>query len=134
MKGPKKRFKLSYTQFRNWAASTSYGETTVKVGGHRYSGLPLYIVVGTVDDGKAATFNTQLARKGYKILFRNSSRKVVLSSKCIARRSLKIILAWKRDGKELSGKNAPLWLVGSPLTGSQRIARIKSITLQGVPK
>ena len=134
VKGPKKTFQLSYTQFKNWAASTSYGETTVKVGGHKYSGLPLYIVVGRVDDGNSVAFNTRLARKGYKIQLRSSSRTVVLSSKCIARRSLKIILAWKKDGKELSGKSAPLWLVGSPLAGSQRIAGIKSITLRGVPK
>ena len=134
VRGPRATFKLSRTQFKDWTAGASYGQTTVRVGGHKYSGLPLYVVVGMVDGGTATAFDTRLARKGYGIRFVSASRTVTLSSKRIAERSRQIILAWKRDGVELTGKAAPLWLVGRPLGEAQRISGIKSITLRGVPK
>jgi hypothetical protein len=57
-----------------------------------------------------------------------------VSSKLIAGRTTKIILAWRRDGKELTGANAPLWLVGAKLKSAQRINGITKVTLRGVPK
>ncbi len=134
VKGPKRSFSLTQSQFRTWTAKGSYGERTVTVAGHTYTGLPLYIVVGTVDDGKKLTFNARLARKGYKIDVRNSTRKATIGSKSLAGRTKKIILAWKKDGTLLTGDDSPLWLVGGPIVKAKRISGITSITLRGVPK
>jgi hypothetical protein len=96
--------------------------------------VPLYYLAGKVDDNKDnnnfGDFNVRLARKGYWMDFRNGTRKVSISSKRIASRTRGIILAWKRDGKELKGKYAPLWLVGGKLTSAQRIYGVKSVTLR----
>jgi hypothetical protein len=138
VKGPKKSMKLTRKDFESCTAPNCHAQTTVKLSGHKYQGLPLYLLVGKVDDNKAMNnwgdFNAAKAHKGYWIDVRNSKRKASVNSKLIAGRTNKIILAWKRDGKELSGANAPLWLVGSKLKGVQRIYGIKSITLRGVPK
>jgi hypothetical protein len=138
VKGPKKTFKLTRKDFESCTAASCHKQTTVKLGGHKYQGLPLYLVVGKVDDNKAMNnwgdFNAAKALKGYWIDVRNSKRKTSVSSKLIAGRSTKIILAWRLDGKELTGPNAPLWLIGPKLKSAQRIPGIKSITLRGVPK
>jgi DMSO/TMAO reductase YedYZ molybdopterin-dependent catalytic subunit len=138
VKGPKKSMKLTRKDFESCTAASCHKQTTVKLGGHKYQGLPLYLVVGKVDDNKAMNnwgdFNARLAAKGYWIDVRNSKHKTSVSSKLIAGRSTKIILAWRLDGKELSGANAPLWLIGPKLKSAQRIPGIKSITLRGVPK
>jgi hypothetical protein len=137
VKGPKKTYKLTRKDFESCTASC-HKQTTVKLNGHKYQGLPLYLLVGKVDDNKAMNnlgdFNAALAKKGYWIDVRNSKRKISVNSKLIAGRTTKIILAWRRDGKDLTGANAPLWLVGAKLTSTQRIYGIKSITLRGVPK
>ena len=67
---------------------------------------------------------------------RNAKHKVSVRSKVIGWRTAKnkVILAWMRDGKELTGANAPLWLIGPKLKSAQRIYGIKSVTLRGVPK
>ena len=138
LKGPTKSYALTRDNFESCTAPDCHGQTTVKLNGHKYQGLPLYLVVGKVDDNKAMNnsgdFNVGLATKGYWIDVRNSKHKVSIRSKLIAGRTRKIILAWRLDGKELTGPNAPLWLVGPKLTKTQRLSGIKSITLRGVPK
>jgi DMSO/TMAO reductase YedYZ molybdopterin-dependent catalytic subunit len=138
VKGPTKAMKLTRKDFESCTAPHCHGQTTVKLNDHSYQGLPLYFLVGKVDDNKAMNnwgdFNARLAAKGYWIDVRNGKRKISVSSKLIAGRTQKIILAWKLDGKELSGANAPLWLIGPKLKSAQRIPGIKSITLRGVPK
>ena len=135
-KGPKKTYVLTRSEFESCTAPGCHRKT-VTLKGHTYQGLPLYFLVGKVDDNKASNksgdFNAALARRGYWIDVGNSGRKTSVSSKLIAGRTKYIILAWKRDGQYLSGKQAPLWLIGAKLTGAQRIYGIKSITLRGVP-
>ena len=138
VKGPKRTMQLTRKDFESCTAPSCHGQSTVKLNGHSYQGLPLYFLVGKVDDNKAMNntgdFNVSLATKGYWIDVRNSKRKISVSSKLIAGKTRKIILAWRLDGKELTGANAPLWLIGPKLKSAQRIPGIKSITLRGVPK
>ena len=135
VKGPKKTYKLTR---ENFESCFNCHKTTVKVGSHKYQGIPLFRLVGKVDDNKDTNnygdFNAAKALKGYWIDFRNAKHKISISSKLIAGRSTKIILAWRLDGKDLAGANAPLWLIGPKLKSAQRVPGIKSITLRGVPK
>jgi hypothetical protein len=138
VKGPKKTYKLTRKDFESCTAASCHKQATVKLNGHKYQGLPLYLLVGKVDDNKSMNnwgdFNAGLAKKGYWIDVRNSKRKISVNSKLIAGRTTKVILAWRLDGKELSGANAPLWLVGPKLKSTQRINAIKNVSLRGVPK
>jgi hypothetical protein len=139
-KGPKKTLKLTRKDFVGCTAASCHKQTTVKLNGHAYQGLPLYLLVGKVDDNAATNswgdFNVAKALKGYWIDVRNAKHKVSVRSKVIGWRSAKnkVIVAWMRDGKELTGANAPLWLIGPKLKSAQRIYGIKSVTLRGVPK
>ena len=134
LKGPRKTVKLKRNDFES---CYNCHKASVKIGTHRYQGIPLYYLVGKIDDNKDnnnwGSFSARLAAKGYWMDFRNASRKVSISSKRIATRPRGIIVAWKRDGKELKGASAPLWLVSSQLTAMQRIYGIRSLTLRGVP-
>lgn len=134
LRGPRKTLTITRTRFEAWVDSASYGETTLRVGGHTYSGLRLRTLVGMVDGGKATAFDARLARRGYGIRFLGASGSVTLSSKRLVDDPRAIVLAWERDGAELTGKAAPLWLAGGSLTSAQRLPGIRSISLRGVPK
>jgi len=141
LKGPKKTTTITRTNYESCTAPGCHGQKTVKYKGHRYTGLPLYYIVGKVDDNKDTNnfgdFNVKLARKGYKIQFVNKKgAKVSISSKLLVNRPLNIILAWKKDGKELTGTSAPLWLAGpaTKITAAQRIKGVTRMNLRNVPR
>lgn len=115
-----------------FARLASSAGRTVKVAGHRYQGVPLFRLVGRVDGGGTA-FNAKLARKGYSIDLRSSGRRVTLSSKRIAVRPADVLVAWKRDGKELTGSVAPLVFTGK-IAAAKRLTGLTSITLRGLPR
>lgn len=133
--GPKKKVRLTRNDF---ASCYNCHSRTVKVGKNRYQGIPLYYLIGKFDDNRYnnnwGDFAARKARKGYKIEFRSRTRKRTISSKLIAKRTKTIIIAWKKNGKELTGKAGPLWLQGRKVKSKQRIYGIKSIRLRGVPK
>ena len=96
---------------------------------HTWSGVPLYYLVGEVDGGKTMAYNATLARKGYRIRLTSTTglQRYVSSHTIVHRRS--IILAWQRDDDVLPHSLFPLRLTGPRLTPSQRLGRIKTITL-----
>lgn len=103
--------------------------SSYRVSGHRWSGIPLYYLVGEVDGGKTMDYNVALARKGYRIRLTSAAgiSRIVRSGTIIDRRS--IVLAWLRDGQVLGSSLFPLRLMGPKLTAAQKLGRIKSITL-----
>jgi hypothetical protein len=141
LKGPKKTAKITRTNFESCTAASCHRQTTVKYKGHSYSGLPLYLMVGKVDDNRDSNnwgdFNVKLAKKGYTVQFVNAKGKAVsVSSKLLAGKPTNIILAWRKDGKELTGSAGPLWLRG-PVTKiklSKQIGGLTRMNLRNVPK
>lgn len=133
--GPKLTTKLRRNEYES---CFQCHKRTVRVGRTRYQGIPLYLVVAKVDDAKTrhtwGAFNARKARKGYRIRLASSRRAVTISSKLIAKRPRNIILAWKKNGKELSGRYSPLWLVGGTITKAKRIYGVKAVRLIGVPR
>jgi hypothetical protein len=141
IKGPKKTTTITRKDFESCTAPSCHKQTTVKYKGHSYAGLPLYYMVGKVDDNKDMNnwgdFNVKLAKKGYSIQFVNGkNKKVSISSKLLVNRPTNIILAWKKDGKELTGSASPLWLQGpvSKITAAQRLSGLARMNLRNVPK
>jgi hypothetical protein len=141
LKGPKKTSVITRKDYESCTAPSCHSNKTVKYKGHSYSGLPLYYLVGKVDDNKDSNnwgdFNRNLARKGYTIQFVNGKGKTVsISSKLLVNRPTNIILAWQKDGKELTGSAGPLWLRG-PVTKikiSKQIGGLTRMNLRNVPK
>ena len=101
--------------------------------GHKWRGVPLYMLVGEVDGGSTMMFNAMLAQKGYRIeVISSTGVKRIVSSRLIVyegsgRRN--VVLAWTRDGLTLSSSSFPLRLVGPHLKTSQEIGRITRVVL-----
>lgn len=134
LQGPKRVYTLTRSLYE-----TCYNchRSRVKVGGHEYRGVPLYILVGRIDDDgprdNFGDFRVRLARAGYQINFRSKSgRSVSISSRLLVKRPMNVTLAWMRDGRHLSGSRAPLWLVSPKLRADQRLAGIERMRLVGV--
>ncbi len=101
--------------------------------GHKWSGVPLYMLIGEVDGGNTMTFNAALAKKGYRIeVITSKGQKRYVSSRLIVYKGegrRKVVLAWTRDGLTLPSSSFPLRLVGPTLLSSQEIGRITRVVL-----
>jgi len=88
LRGPRKTVKLRRNDFES---CYHCHKTSVKLAGRRYQGVPLYYLVGKIDDNldnnNWGAFNRRLATKGYLIDLKNAKRKVTISSKLIAARA-----------------------------------------------
>jgi hypothetical protein len=97
-----------------------------------YRGQSLYKLVGLVDDKNPRTFNTKLARKGYKIkLIASDGYTWTLSSRSIIGKKGWIVASLK-DGKTMSVDEGPYRYVGSfikPFYGKPSVAKLVTIKL-----
>ena len=124
--------KVDRGTFDSCSAPNCHGVTWKDAEGTVWSGVPLYNLVGRVDGqtkhGNGA-FDSALAAKGYQIqIVGNNGTTIALDSSTIAL-SKEYIVAYKSGGKELSGKDAPLRLVGPAVKMDQSVGGIKEIRL-----
>jgi len=104
------------------------------ISGNRWSGVPLWRLMGVVDGGarhKGHSYNAALARRGYRIRFFNAAgRCVTISSKGTAYRN-GIVMANQVNGAVPGTKYYPLRLVGPAkyVPGSKRLGRIVKIVM-----
>ncbi len=118
--------------FESGAADDCHKRTWVDEDGHEWEGIPLYYLVGRVDDevkhGDDA-FRDDLAKAGYTIdLVAADGYTVTLDSYTVMRND-EIIVAYLVDGEPLSEDNFPLRLVGPELTKKQMIGGIVKVQL-----
>ncbi len=98
--------------FLSCSAQGCHGAAFKTAPGQRYTGVPLYLLMGQVDGGKDMTYNAALARKGYRIrLYSSNGLTVTISSKVTVQRS-SIIVANDLNGVDLGSLYYPLRLVG----------------------
>ncbi len=121
---------ITRASYVNCASPGCHGSGWIDAQGHRWEGIPLYLVCGLVDGGKkhdAGAYDAKLAKKGYQIQIETGSGKVVtIDSRQIAGKS-NVVLSSKMDGGELPDEYFPLRLVGPGLSEAQMpggIARI----------
>jgi DMSO/TMAO reductase YedYZ molybdopterin-dependent catalytic subunit len=119
--------------FDSCSAPNCHGVTWKDTNGVTWSGVPLYNLVGRVDDQQKhdnGAFNSALAAQGYPIeLFGTAGKTITLDSSRIAL-TKEYILANKANGKELAGQDAPLRLVGPAVGDSSSLGGITKIQLQ----
>ena len=125
---------MDQTEFELGAACH---EATWVDGTDTWSGIPLWRLVGYVDDdvqhGEGA-FNDGYAAAGYDItIIASDGYSKTFASADIARND-NIIVANKLNGEELPENRYPLRLVGPGLTSGQKISMITEIRLLNLPK
>jgi hypothetical protein len=104
--------------------------------GNVWSGLPLWYVIGMVDDDNLhgpGAFNQILANAGYDVRVVGEDGSYTFDSKDICRND-NYLLANKINGDELGDEYYPLKLVGAGLTdAAQSIGKIDRIELLNIP-
>ena len=117
--------------YQTCAAEGCHGSSFKTADGQRWTGVPVYMLMGQVDGGKDMTYNAALARRGYRIRFYSTNgRHVTISSKVtVDRRS--IIVANGVSGAALGTTYYPLRLVGPTKYVSSRkyLGRINRIVM-----
>ena len=98
-----------------------------------WSGIALWRLLARVDDSDPTTFNDTLATLGYNVNTSAPDFSSASSSQMLARNDTWIV-ADTLNGtplpKKISGKNIwPLKIVGTGLTGKQKVGNITHITL-----
>ena len=99
---------------------------------HTYEGVPLYILVGVVDNSPLEeghyVYNYALADEGYTVRIISSDGYFAdLDSDFVAQNN--IILAYQKDGEPLPENEFPLRLLGDDLTSEQRVKQVVEIQL-----
>jgi len=97
--------------------------------GRTWRGIPLWMLVGCIDDDEEHDFSDAVADKGYNIaLIAGDGYSLTLESTFI-KRNADIIVANELNGKILSDKYWPLRLVGPALARNEMIANICEIVI-----
>lgn len=140
----------SYFESGKACALGGHGATWTDDEGHVWSGMPLWLLCGWVDDANKHDYGTDpfrddLAAAGYNVTVIDYGKdgikgtdddfSATFNSSFVARNN-NIIVADEIDGAPLpkDGKTWPLKLVGSALTSNkQRVGSIDEIELTGVP-
>jgi hypothetical protein len=127
---------MEQAEFEDGAEPSCHGIEWVD-GDDTWSGIPLWRLVGYVDDGVQhgeGAFNDDKAAAGYDvkvIAFDGYSK--TFSSADVARND-DMIIANELNGAELSESYYPLRLVGPDLTSGQKVSMIVEIELVGLPE
>jgi hypothetical protein len=119
--------------FESGASPKCHGVTWKDARGREWIGIPLWLLVGRVDDAlkhSARAFNDSLAAAGYTVdVVAGDGATVSLDSSRLARNN-GIIIAGLLDGAPLPEKMFPLQLTGPDLKDEERLAGITRIVLR----
>ena len=119
--------------FESCSAPGCHGATWVDNKGRTYEGVPLWWLVGSMDDeiehDSDVAFNDDLADIGYEVQVIAADSYTVTFDIQDVRGNNDIIVAYKLDGEPLEEDRWPLRLVGPDLDGSQKVGQIVEIRI-----
>ncbi|MGA2112911.1 MAG: molybdopterin-dependent oxidoreductase [Anaerolineales bacterium] len=119
--------------FQSCAAPGCHGASWKDEYGQTWTGVPLWLLVGQVDDSNshgAMAFNDALADAGYTVQVVSSEGTTVDLNSKVIKRNNNILVAYTVNGADLPQQYYPLRLVGSGLQDSQMIGKVQMIQLQ----
>ncbi len=124
--------KIDRGSYESCTAPGCHGKSWTDADGVEWSGVPLWLLMGRVDDKSKHddnAYDEAFAKAGYNIdIVAADGYKTTLDSKTVNMND-EIIVAIRMDGKDLNAEDAPLRLVGPGLTGKDMISRIVEINL-----
>ncbi len=127
-------YTMSQNDFQNGVAC--HGAVTWVDGDGTWSGMPLWLLCGWVDDAVIhgpGSFNDALAAAGYEITVSGSDGYNRTFTSADVARNDDIIVANNLNGQPLPAGRFPLRLVGPGLSGADKVSEIVSIELTGIP-
>ncbi|ACL16103.1 PKD domain-containing protein [Methanosphaerula palustris] len=132
---------VNFTLTLNGAQSATFSKADFEASGNRveytdisgtWSGIPLWRLVGLVDDGDPATFNDTLAAQNYQVKITGSDGfNQSLNSSLIARNNNCIVVD-RLNGVPLDETGWPLRLVGPSIPSYLSVRMITTIDLIGL--
>ncbi|MBN1682011.1 molybdopterin-dependent oxidoreductase [Candidatus Bathyarchaeota archaeon] len=111
---------------------SKHGESWTDSSSQKWFGLPLWTLLGRVDDNNMhgpEAFNRTLADEDYTVRVKASDGFYKDFNSTFVKLNNDLIIAYKVDGKALSGSDAPIKLVGPTLTKGQMIKNISEIEI-----
>ncbi|HNV38694.1 MAG TPA: hypothetical protein PKJ46_06005, partial [Methanoculleus sp.] len=112
--------------------------------GNEWAGMPLWYLIGFVDDDKkhgSGAFNEALAAKGYSIKVTSSDGYSINFDSASAAKNDGIIVANTLNGDPLpeviGDKNKPCWplqMIGPAVSSGQKVGSVATIELVGLPE
>ena len=118
--------------FESGASPKCHGVTWKDERGRTWTGIPLWLLIGRVDDGLkhgARAFNDSLAAAGYRVeVVAADGATVTFDNSRLGRKS-EVLVACLLDGAPLPGKAFPLRLAGPGLRDEERIGAITRIVV-----
>jgi DMSO/TMAO reductase YedYZ molybdopterin-dependent catalytic subunit len=120
--------------FESCSASGCHGASWTDTKAQEWSGTPLWIIVGRVDDefkhgSDVEPYNRELADAGYTVEVVAADGYSVTFDSATIKENNAILLANKVNGNILPEEDSPLRLVGPDLTGKQSIGAVAKIIL-----
>ena len=122
--------------YQSCASPGCHGVEWQDDNGQTWSGVPLWLLVGEVDDADSHSdyaYNEELADAGYIVDVIGSDGFSVTFDSVSIKQNGNIIVAYLVNGSELPPQYYPLRLVGSELEDSQMVGQVVKITIHVPP-
>ena len=123
---------VSSTTYQSCVAPGCHGTTWTDSDNKKWTGVPLWRFVGSVDDSNVhntGAFNDGLADAGYSVKITAADGYTKSFTSADVKRNNNWIIAYQVDGAALPAEQFPLRLVGTGLTNGQMVSQISSIEL-----
>ena len=127
---------IDRASFESCSAPQCHGATWVDDEGQEWAGVPLYLVVGYVDDDikhDGPAYNDALADAGYTVDVVASDGFSATFDSVVIKRNTNIILAYQVGGAELPEKYFPLRIVGTDLTKRDMVGMVTTLAVKVPP-
>ena len=122
--------------FQSCGSPSCHGTSWVDPNGQNWVGVPLWLLVGQVDDANThldGAYNDTLADAGYTIDLVSSEGTTLTLDSAAIKRNNSILVADQVNGAELPDQYYPLRLVGSGVQSGQMAGKITRIIVHVAP-
>ena len=122
--------------FQSCGSPNCHGSSWVDPYGQNWVGVPLWLLVGQVDDATShgtGAFNDRLATAGYTVDLISSDGTTVTLDSATIKRNNSILVAYQVNAAELPDQYYPLRLVGSGVESGQMVGKITKIIVHVPP-
>jgi DMSO/TMAO reductase YedYZ molybdopterin-dependent catalytic subunit len=121
---------MDRSTFESGSAEGCHGQEWTDAEGNKWIGIPLYLLVGRVDDDVAhegPAYNRELAQAGYTVRITTADGQSIEVSSETMYYNKELIVAYKLNGEPLSEEYWPLRLVGEGIDATDMAGQITAI-------